>query len=170
MRLFDKFTGTRRPPSGMAAYPAEDVRAALLALNQPHVPFLVRGGAAEGVDVVAEWRILEPAWQTLFGRSQVHHALQVLMRFDAVNSEVHSMDRQWVVNWFGGTPRLTLSSQYTKGQVRKSASRRWTIERKGKLGFKATETFRYSASDLKRPLQNAVLAHGWTWRGVPLKS
>ncbi|WP_438292524.1 hypothetical protein [Streptomyces sp. HUAS TT7] len=65
MRLFDKLTGTKRPNSGVTPFSAESVRAALLALNGPNVPYLVRGGtSSERADLVAEWRICEPAWHT----------------------------------------------------------------------------------------------------------
>ncbi|WP_327302251.1 hypothetical protein OG730_00830 [Streptomyces sp. NBC_01298] len=41
-------------------------------LNGPDVPYLVRVATpAEGADLVAEWRILEPAWRTLFATTQL---------------------------------------------------------------------------------------------------
>lgn len=53
----------------MALLPAHEVRAALLALGGPEVPWAVRDGAAEGAGLVAEWRIREPAWRGVaFGK------------------------------------------------------------------------------------------------------
>ena len=40
--LWDRLTGTRHPDSRLAPLPSMEVRAALLALNGPDVPFEVR--------------------------------------------------------------------------------------------------------------------------------
>ncbi|MFJ4870073.1 hypothetical protein [Streptomyces sp. NPDC088757] len=44
MGLLDRLTGTEHPDRGTAPRSAEQVRAALLMLNGPDVPFVVRGG------------------------------------------------------------------------------------------------------------------------------
>ncbi|MFB6940144.1 hypothetical protein ACFWGL_10555 [Streptomyces sp. NPDC060286] len=165
MGLFDKLTGTKRPSSEVVPRSVEEVRAALLGLNGPDVPYVVRNGTLEGADLVAEWRISDPAWHTFFARTQVSRALQIRMRLVQANHEVRTLDRQWEVTWVGSTPRLALSAEYSRGQV-KTASRRWTIERGADDGLEATETFRFDNSEMKRPLQDAVLEAGWTWRGV----
>ncbi|WP_326606707.1 hypothetical protein [Streptomyces sp. NBC_01800] len=69
MGLFDRLTSTKRPSSGVAPRSAEEVRAALLAINGPDVPYRVRNATPkEGDGLVAEWRILEPALRTFFVR------------------------------------------------------------------------------------------------------
>ncbi|MGW1773882.1 hypothetical protein [Streptomyces sp. NPDC002104] len=165
MGLFDKLTGTRHPDSGVAPRSPEELRAALLGLFDADAPYVVRGGAPEGVDLVAEWRIREPAWHTFFARTQVSRVLQIQLRLDPAAREVRSIDRQFEVTWLGGTPRLALSAEATRGQVT-TVSRRWKAERgeDGRLG--ATEVFRFDNADLKDPLREAVLGAGWTWRGV----
>ncbi|GGU20515.1 hypothetical protein GCM10010289_47810 [Streptomyces violascens] len=166
MRLFDKLTGTKRPNSGVAPFSAEDVRAALLALNGPNVPYLVRSGtSSERADLVAEWRIREPAWHTFFARTQISRVLQVRLRIVPARHEVRALDRQWDVTWVGGTPTLAVSTEYTRGQVH-TVSRRWTPGRGPDGGFEATKTFHLDSSEIKKPLQHTVLQSGWTWRGV----
>jgi hypothetical protein len=64
MGLFDKLTGTTRPAGGVAPGPAEEVRAALLGVNRPDVPYVVRAGATDDADLVAQRRMAEPAWRT----------------------------------------------------------------------------------------------------------
>lgn len=61
MSLFDKLTGTTRPADGVAPRPAEEVRTALLGLDRPDVPYVIRNGAAGSADLVAEWRTADPA-------------------------------------------------------------------------------------------------------------
>ncbi|MFD8826061.1 hypothetical protein ACFV1C_27375 [Streptomyces sp. NPDC059605] len=165
MGLFDKLTGTRRPADGVAPLPAHEVRAALLALGGPDVPWLVRGGAAEDADLVAEWRILEPAWRTFFLRTRVDELLQIRLRLVPDRGEVRAVDRMWRVTWAGESPRLALSAEAARGRV-STSSRNWTIGggEDGEDG--PAETFRADSSDLKDPVRDAVLAAGWTWRGV----
>lgn len=165
MGLFDKLTGTRRPADGVAARTAVEVQAELLGLNSPDVPYIVRDGRAEGADLVAEWRVLDPAWRTFFVRARVSRVFQVRMRLVAEKNEVRSLDRQYEVTWAGDTPRLVLAAEAHRGQVQ-TVSKRWTLGGGEEHGPDATETFRFDTSDLKNPLQDTVLAAGWTWRGV----
>jgi hypothetical protein len=161
MGLFDKLTGTRRPEGGVAARQADEVRAALLGLNGDDVPYVVRDGRPEGADLVAEWRVLEPAWRTFFARSQVSRVYKVHMRLVPEKNEVRSLDTEFEVQWAGDVPRLTAAASAQRGQV-KTVSKRWTLG--GDDG--AEETFSFDTDDLKTPLQDAVLKSGWTWRGV----
>ncbi|MFB7849620.1 hypothetical protein ACFC34_21600 [Streptomyces sp. NPDC056053] len=168
MGLFDKLTGTRRPVDGVVPLPAHEVRAALLALGGPDVPWLVRDGAAEDADLVAEWRILEPAWRSFFLRTQVVELLRIRLRLVPDRREVRAVDRMWQVTWAGDVPRLALSAEAARGRV-STRSRNWTIGRgeDGEGGDSGpAEVFRADGSDLKDPVRDAVLAAGWTWRGV----
>lgn len=165
MGLFDKLTGTRHPARGVAPRSAEEVRAVLLGLFGADAPYVVRGGAPEGADLVAEWRIREPAWHTHFARTQVSRVLQIHLCLDPAAHEVRSVDRQFEVTWRGGTPRLALSTAAARGQLTTVSWQR-TVERGADGTPEATEVFRFDGSDLKDPLREAVLGAGWTWRGV----
>ncbi|MFE2971984.1 hypothetical protein ACFXKC_52205 [Streptomyces sp. NPDC059340] len=58
MGLLDKLTGTKYPDGGVVPLPTMELRAALLALNGPDVPFRVRNAIpAEKADLVAECQI-----------------------------------------------------------------------------------------------------------------
>ncbi|MET7690773.1 hypothetical protein ABZT06_22835 [Streptomyces sp. NPDC005483] len=163
MGLFDKLTGTKRPADDIAPLSADEVRAALLGLNSADVPYVIRGGREERADLVAEWRVLEPAWRTFFLRSQLSRVFKVYMRLVPEKSEVRGLDQQFEVEWLGGTPRLSLSSEAQRGQV-KTVSKQWSLSR-GEDGNRE-ETFSFDSGDLKDPLQEVVLKSGWTWRGV----
>ncbi|NEB76473.1 hypothetical protein G3I40_14745 [Streptomyces sp. SID14478] len=165
MGLFDKLTGTRRPGSGVAPVPAGEVRAALLALNADDVPYVIQHGDGDGADLVAQWRIAEPAWQTFFSRTQVTHAVRIRMRLDQENREVRAIEEQWELEWVGNPARRQMSIEYARGPDR-TVTRRWTIERGASGRLQATEDFRFDASDLRRPLRDAALGAGWGWRGL----
>ncbi|MEU3903865.1 hypothetical protein AB0F20_08610 [Streptomyces goshikiensis] len=165
MGFLDKLTGTKRPDNGVVPCSAEDVRAVLLGLFAADAPYVVRSGAADGVDLVAEWRIREPAWHTFFARTQVERLLQIHMRLDTTAHEVRSIDRQYEVTWLGSTPTIALSTETSSGQLNTVSWRR-TIDRGPDGRIHTTEDFRFDSSELKNPLRNAVVKSGWTWRGL----
>ncbi|MGW8376461.1 hypothetical protein [Streptomyces sp. ODS28] len=162
MGFFDKLTGTKRPGSDVPVQRAEDLRGALLGLNGPDVPYVVRDGAPEGVDLVAEWRLMEPAWQSFFASTQLSRRIRIRMRFVPGDHVVRALDEQWKVDWVEGVP---VSKEYGRGPVNQK-SVQWTVGRGKDGGLEVSETFRFDSSELKDPLRGAVLKAGWTWRGV----
>lgn len=158
-------TGTQRPAEGVSPASAREVRTALLGLNRPDLPYVIRDGAPEDTDVVAEWRLAEPTWQTFFLQSQISRAVRIRMRLDQENHEVRALEEGWEVSRVGNPPRLKISSQYTRGPSRTVSTRR-QIQRGDDGGLEATETFRFDSSDLVIPLRATVLKCGWAWRGV----
>ncbi|MFI5617660.1 hypothetical protein [Streptomyces sp. NPDC051567] len=166
MGLFDKLTGTRHPGRGVAPRSAGEVRAALLAVNGPDVPYVVRDATpSEQADLVAEWRVQEPAWHTFFVRTRLTRTLKIRMRLAPADHEVRSVDEQREVTWVGGTPRLALPAESSRGQAR-TVSWRSKAERDTDGSVRKAEVFRFDSTELKTPLREAVLAAGWTWRGA----
>ncbi|WP_405798147.1 hypothetical protein [Streptomyces sp. NBC_01506] len=165
MGLFDKLTGTKRPADGVAPRSAAEVHAALLGVNRPDVPYVVRDGREEGADLVAEWRIQDAAWRTFFVPRGVSRVFQVRMRLVPEKNEVRSLDQEYKVTWVGDTATLTISADVQRGQVH-TVSKRWTPGRSEDGGVELTETSSFDSSELKTPLQETVLGAGWTWRGV----
>ncbi|MBA2944913.1 hypothetical protein [Streptomyces himalayensis] len=165
MGFFDKLTGTKHPADGVAPRPVEEVRAALLGVNRPEVPYVIRDAAAEDADLVAEWRMAEPAWQAIFVESQLTRAVRIRMRLVPENHEVRALEESWEVTRVGNPPELKISGAYSRGPDR-TVSRHYTVRREESGSLEATETFRFNGADLRNPLQNAVLKLGWTWRGV----
>ncbi|MGW1710429.1 hypothetical protein ACWCP8_34325 [Streptomyces sp. NPDC002206] len=127
MGIFDKLTGTKRPSSGVAPRSAEEVRAALLAINGPDVPYRVRNATPkEGDGLVAEWRILEPALRTFFVRTRLDRTIKTRMRLVPEKHEVRTFDEQWEVTWVGDTPSLRASREYSRDTT---ALADWSQER-----------------------------------------
>ncbi|WP_328836759.1 hypothetical protein [Streptomyces europaeiscabiei] len=165
MGLFDKLSGTKHPDDGVAPRSAEEVRAALLGLNRPDVPYVIREGAAEGAHLVAEWRLAEPAWQAVFTESQLSRAVRIRMRLVQEGHEVRALEEGREVTRVGNPPKLKISGAYSRG-LNRAVSRRYSIQRGDSGRLEATETFRFDSADLRDPLRDAVLTSGWTWRGV----
>ncbi|MDF3300956.1 hypothetical protein [Streptomyces tropicalis] len=165
MGLFDKLTGTRHPAEGVSPVPREELRATLLGLNQPEVPYVVRYSAGEQCDLVAEWRLTEPAWQQVFVRSEISHAVRIRMRLDPEVREVRALEEQRELSRVGSPARLQVTAQYSRGPSR-TVSRRWTVGRNADGRLAATETFTFDSTQMREPLRDTVLKSGWIWRGV----
>ncbi|WP_330300391.1 hypothetical protein [Streptomyces sp. NBC_00503] len=151
-RFTDRWTGTKYPRSGVAARPAPEVRAALLAVNGPDVRFVVREGTPkEGADLVAEFEF--PALDL---------TLKTRMRLNPSAHEVRVLEECWEPTADGAR------RQYGRGPADK-VYRQWET-RPGADGRQhKAETFRFATQDMRNPLQRAVLGVGWTWRGVLFK-
>jgi hypothetical protein len=162
MGFLDWLTGTKRPAPGIAPKPVGDVRAALLAVNRATAPFVVRDGSAEGVDLVAEWRIVDAAWYEVFAKAGLTSVFKVLMRLDEARHEVRAVDQQWSVEWRAGIP---MAAEGFRGQKREiSFGTAYAFTETGMPG--QVYRYKFATGELKPPLQEAVTAAGWTWRGV----
>ncbi|MEW2414291.1 hypothetical protein AB0953_11285 [Streptomyces sp. NPDC046866] len=157
--------GTRRPESGAPAIPTTELRAALLALNGTEVPFSVRDAGAEGSDLLAEWRVLEPAWGTGVSRRQVERTMKVWMRLLPKEREVRAMDEQWTVTRAGDPPGVTVGRERGRGPLR-SVHKEWVYEKGPDGRRRKVESFSLDTRDMKNPLRDTVTGAGWTWRGV----
>jgi hypothetical protein len=165
MGLFDWLTGTKRPPAGVAPKSATDVRAALLAVNRPTAPFIVRDGTPEEVDLVAEWRIVDAKWYEVFAKAGLSKVFKILMRLDSNKHEVRAVDQEWSVEWRAGVPSLTLNAEAFRGQKAEiSFGTAYAFTERGEFG--QVYNYRFSTGEIRTPLRDAVTTAGWTWRGV----
>lgn len=165
MGMFDRRTGTKRPVPGAQVRSMNEVHDALLAVNDPGVPYVVRDGSAEGVDLVAEWRIVDADWYTFFAKAGLTRVFKVLLRYVPDQHEVRSVDEEWQVTWRAGVPELSRSAEKSRGQKREVSFRKtFAFNEQGEYGEVAN--YKFATGELKNPLQDAVTKCGWTWRAV----
>lgn len=148
-RLWDKFTGTRHAAGDIAPRSAEDLSTTLLGLNRPDVRYVVRNSTREeGADLVAECKLPE-----------VRVTLKVRMRLDQDRHEVRALEERWKSSEYS-------RDEYSRGPAGAVYSQ-WRYE-KGPAGHRQkVEVLRFDTrKDFTDPLKDAVLAAGWTWRGV----
>ncbi|MFF1451321.1 hypothetical protein ACFVYF_24770 [Streptomyces sp. NPDC058274] len=144
-----------------------EVRAALLAVNGPDKPYRVRNALpAEHADLVAEWHVVEPAFGSGRSREQVERTFKIRMRLGPSQHEVRVRDEQLVVTRAGRPPGRIVAREHGRGPRIISVSWRWHYEKGPDGRRQRVEDFRFDTRDLRGPLQNAVVAAGWTWRGV----
>lgn len=165
MPIFDFITGSKSPAAGVAQQPAATLRTALLALNRDTAPWQVRDGSAEGVDLVAEWKVVDARWYEIFAKASLTKVFKVLMKLDEAKHEVRSVDQDWTVEWRVGVPTLSLSAEAFRGQ-KVEMSFGTAIGFRENLSPGVIYDYRFTTGDIKTPLQETVLAHGWRWQGV----
>ncbi|GAB3547781.1 hypothetical protein J2S53_002393 [Actinopolyspora lacussalsi] len=165
MGLFDWFTGTKRPEQGVKPRSSQEVYQALMSVNRPDASYEVRDGRPEGVDLVCEWRVMNPYWYEYFRIFSEREFYSILLRFDPDQREIRSTDHKWTIDWVRGVPQVVHGAEFERGQA-KSVKAVWAL-RKGEDGKRRWERqATFSTSEMKNPLRKAVTDCGWTWRGV----
>ena len=165
MGFLDFLTSTKRPATGTAVLPADEVRKRLLAINRPTAPYQVVDGASDYVDVIAEWKIIDATWHEVFGKAGLSNAFRILIKLHPEGHEAWAADREYTVAWSAGLPTVTLAASAFHGQSQE-------IELGKAYGF--TEilapgqvyNYRFETSEMRNPLQEAVNSCGWTYKGI----
>ena len=166
MGIFDWLTGNKAAPAGVARQPVATLRTALLAVNRDTAPFIIRDGAPEGCDLVAEWKIVDARWYEIFAKASVKKAFKVLMKFDEAKGEVRALDQEWTVEWRAGVPELSMAASFNRGQVNEVSFGTAYAFREEDLSFGKVYQYRFNSGELKGPLKEAAAANGWAWKGV----
>ncbi|HYE28055.1 MAG TPA: hypothetical protein VEA61_07460 [Allosphingosinicella sp.] len=153
------------PAPAAARHSPAQLRAALLAVNRDTAPFVVRDGRREGVDLVAEWKIVDARWYEIFAKAGLTRVFKVLIKLDPSKGEVRSVDQAWRVEWRAGVPTLAADSDWFRGRTwEKSAGTAYAFRESGRYG--EVYDYRFDTEELKAPLRTAVREAGWVWRPV----
>lgn len=165
MALWDRLTSTRRPEEGTAACSVDEVRERILAVNRPTAPFQVIDGRDEGVDLIAEWKIVDAQWYEIFAKAGLEKVFRIHLKFDPEAHEVRAKDHEYSLSWSAGVPTLEVAMSRFSGQkqsVQFGTAYAFTEE------FRPGQVYRYrfSTGEMKRPIQEAVTDCGWTYKGI----
>ena len=165
MGLFDSLSSTKRPAAGTPVLAKAEVLAALRAVNRPTAPFHLVDGAAEKVDLVAEWKIVDAAWYEVFSKAGLTKVFRIYLKMDEVTHEVRAMDREYSLEWKAGIPQLTVSATAFKGQMQSvEFGKAFAFSEKLEAG--RVYNYHFDTREIKKPIQDAVTACGWTYKGV----
>lgn len=166
MGLLDKLTGTRPATPGVAPVPVADLRTALLGLSRDTAPWHVRDGSQDNCDLVAQWRIVDAQWQGVFSAFGLKSVFRIKMKFDEAAHEVRTVDEQASVSWDGIVP--SVSRSWSRGQINEvQVGQGYGYTEEGELG--QVYNYKFSSSELRDPLRDAVNAHGWGWKAVTFR-
>ena len=165
MGMFDWLTGKTSAPVNVVRQPVAMLRANLLAINRETAPFVIRDGAPEGVDLVAEWKIVDARWYEIFAAAGLEKVFRILIRFDEADGEVRSVDEEWSVEWRAGVPNLSLSGEAFRGQKFEMSFGTAYAFRED-LSYGKVYQYAFKTSEMKQPLTEAAAHAGWRWKGV----
>jgi hypothetical protein len=160
MGLFGK-----KPTSVIPALPAQEVQTRLLALNRPTAPYQIKDGRSENVDLIAEWKIVDAAWYEIFAKANLTKVFRIYFKLDPEKHELRAQDHEFTVAWRAGVPSLSLAVSSFKGQmtsVEFGAAYAFTEELTPGQVYK----YRFNTNELKKPIQEAVAACGWSYKGI----
>jgi len=165
MGFLDFFTSTRKPAAGVPVLSSEQVKQKLLAVNRPTAPFKITDGSAEGVDLIAEWKVVDAQWYEIFAKAGLKKTFRILLKLDPQKHEVRAQDREFEISWTAGVPKVSVAVSGFKGQKQEiSFGTAYAFTEELKPG--QVYNYRFNTKELKEPLQEAVTSSGWTYKGV----
>jgi hypothetical protein len=155
----------KKPNKNTPVLPADEVRQRLLALNRETAPYQIRDGASEGVDLIAEWKIVDAKWYEIFAKANLTKVFRIYMKFDEAKHEVRAKDEEYTVEWRVGVPSLSIAASKFSGQktsIEFGTAYAFTEELKPGQVY----NYRFNTNEIKKPIQEAVTACGWTYKGI----
>jgi hypothetical protein len=155
----------KKTDKNAAVLSADEVRQRLLNINRDTAPYQIVDGTAQNVDLIAEWKIVDAKWYELFAKANLTKVFRIYMKFDPVKHEVRTKDEEFTVEWRAGVPSLSMSVSKFQGQVTSvefGAAYAFTEQ----LAPGQVYNYRFSTSEMKKPIQEAVAACGWKYKGV----
>ena len=167
MGFFDFLTSTRRPEKGTPVLRADEVRARLLAVNRDTAPWRIVEGKGDGEDLVAEWRIVDAKWYEIFAKAGLKKVFRISMTIDSATHEVQALDHEYTLEWSAGVPQMTLAAKAFRGQ-QQSVELGTAVAFTENLRPGVVYNYKLSTKELKEPIQEAVTACGWTYKGKVL--
>lgn len=165
MALFDFLTSTKRPAASIPVLPADEVRKRLLNVNRRTAPYQLIDGASEGVDVIAEWKIVDVSWHAIFANAGLTKSFKIYMKLHPEKHEVRAVDREYTVSWSAGAPTVTLAVSAFRGQKQSiEFGRAYAFTESLSPG--QVYNYHFDTREIKKPIQEAVTSCGWTYKGV----
>lgn len=167
MGFLDFLTSTRRPAAGTRALTPEQVRERILELNRPSAPYQITSGPHEGADLTAEWKIVDAQWYEVFAKAGLSKVFKIDLTIVPERKEVHALDKEYSVEWSAGIPTLSIAARAFRGQTQSvefGKAYAFTEELRPGLVY----NYRFNTNEIKKPIQDAVTAAGWTYKGKVL--
>ena len=155
----------KKPNKNIPVLSVEEVRQRLLELNRETAPYQIRDGSTEGVELIAEWKIVDAKWYEIFAKANLTKIFRIYMKFDEARHEVRAKDEEYTVEWRAGVPSLSIAASkfsVQKTSIEFGTAYAFTEELKPGQVYK----YRFNTNEIKKPVQGVVTACGWTYKGV----
>ena len=155
----------KKPDKNIPILSEDEVRQRLLELNRETAPYQIIDGSTENVDLIAEWKIVDAKWYEIFAKANLTKVFRIYLKFDEAKQTVRAKDEEYTVAWRAGVPSLSMSVSKFQGQktsIEFGTAYAFTEELKPGQVYK----YRFNTNEIKKPIQEAVAACGWTYKGV----
>jgi hypothetical protein len=163
MGIFNLFG--KKPDKNTPVLPAEQVIHRILELNRDGCPYQILDGKSEDVDLIAEWKIVDAGWYEIFAKANLKKVFRIYLKLDAAKNEVRAKDQEYSVEWRAGVPGLSAAvSSFQGQQVSVEFGAAYAFTEKGELG--QVYNYRFNTGEIKKPIQEVILACGWTYKGI----
>ena len=151
--------------ANISALSTQEVVNKIMALNRPSAPYQFIEGTSKGVDLIAEWKIVDAEWYEIFAKAGLEKVFQIRMKLDTEKKQVRAKDYEYSVEWEVGIPSLSLAVSSFQGQsssVQFGTAYAFTEELKPGQIY----NYRFSTSEIKNPLKKAIEECGWKYKGI----
>lgn len=159
------FSFGKKSDKNTSALSVDEVRQRLISLNRETAPYQIIDGAPQSVDLIAEWKIVDAKWYEIFEKANLTKVFRIYMKFDNAKQEVRAKDEEFTLSWKAGVPSLSIAASKFQGQmtsVEFGAAYAFTEELKPGVVY----NYRFNTNELKKPIQEAMSACGWKYKGV----
>lgn len=161
------WAGTIEPAAGVTPVATEaELRRRLLGVSRRDLPFTIE--EQPNGDLVAEWRVVDATWASVFSRAGLKKSLRLRLRLGA-DRIVRAIESERAVSWSAGLPGLLAAVSWSR-PIRffhvEAGSAHGLLYRDGEWHVDAAYQYRYSAIEVKSPVVRAIVDAGWTFRPV----
>lgn len=153
------------PAPGVTDASAQVVYERIMSLNRPSAPYQIIDGKPQNVDLIAEWKIVDARWYEVFAKASLTKVFRIHMKLDPTKREVRAQDQELNVSWKAGVPSLSFEASFFRGQ-KSSISFGTGYAFTEQLAPGQVYKYKFNTGELKKPIQEAVAACGWTYKGV----
>ena len=144
---------------------SQEVINKILELNRPTAPYQIIDGASEGIDLIAEWKIVDAEWYEIFAKSGLKKVFRIYLKLDSEKNQVRTKDYEYSVAWRVGIPSLSLAVSGFQGQkTSMEFGTAYAFTEELKLG--QVYNYRFNTNEIKKPLKGAIAACGWKYKGI----
>lgn len=154
-----------RKKAKIPALSAQEVINKILELNRSSAPYKIIDGKSKGVDLIAEWKIVDAEWYEIFAKAGLEKVFEIRIKLDPKKNQVRTKDYEYTIEWRSGIPSLSLMVSGFQGQttsVEFGSAYAFTEELKPGQVY----NYRFSTGEIKKPLKKAIEDCGWKHKGV----
>jgi hypothetical protein len=150
------------------ALTAAELRARLLALNTPDIPFRIE--AQDDGELSATWNYADAKWVDLARVHGLRRLHRIRMRLDEANRKIRATDYESAYDWSAGAGGAGISWKASTGVVLFQYEHQRVyglqLDSQGRPTPRLSYAYTFDLQEMKSPLIEAITQAGWQWQPV----